>query len=167
MNTEKIKVSTIFLIAVLLTPIFVSANVVWPSLYILEGMMSWYVILIGFVIETAFVKYFLKDTYLKAVLIAFVMNLVSAVLGVLGIPISGLIVEILLIPFDTGTFHITHWLASYLFAILLNVAVEGLTVKIIFKHKFKKMFWWLFVANAISVFICILFHGTLMQNLYM
>ena len=166
MKTEKIKYGIVFLLSLVLMPVCVSANIVWPSLYILEGMLSWYVILLGFVVEIIFVKYFLKETYLKSVLIAFIMNLISTVLGLILIPLSGLVGEILLIPFGTGTFHFTHWLLSYILAILINVVIEGLTVKFIFKNKFKKLFWWLFMANAVSIIICILFHGITMQNLY-
>jgi len=166
MKTEKIKYGIVFLLSLVLMPVCVSANIVWPSLYILEGMLSWYVILLGFVVEIIFVKYFLKETYLKSVLIAFIMNLISTVLGLILIPLSGLVGEILLIPFGTGTFHFTHWLLSYILAILTNVVIEGLTVKFIFKNKFKKLFWWLFMANAVSIIICILFHGITMQNLY-
>ncbi|MBE7010156.1 MAG: hypothetical protein E7418_01540 [Ruminococcaceae bacterium] len=105
MNREKLKYNLVCLISFLLMPICASANMVWPSLYIAEGMRSWYVILIGLVIEIVFVKYLLKETYLKSALIAFVMNLVSTVLGVVAIPLSGFFGEILMIPFGTGTFH--------------------------------------------------------------
>ena len=165
MNKEKFKYSLLCLMLFLIMPLSASANMVWPSLYIAEGMRSWYVILIGLLIEIIFVKFFLKETYLKSVLIAFIMNLASTVLGVVLIPLSGFIGEVLMIPFGTGTFHPTHWLMSYVFAILSNVLIEGLTIKIIFKKEFKKMFWWLCVANAISVIICILFHGIAMQNI--
>ena len=164
MNKEKTKYSFILLISLLLIPVSVSANVVWPSVYIAEGMRSFYVILAGLVIETVFVKLFLKESLLKSVLIAFIMNLISSVVGFIVIPASGLIGEILLIPFDKGTFHISHWIMSYILAILSNVLIEGLSIKYIYKCSFKKMFWWLCVANAISIVICILFHGFLMQN---
>lgn len=165
MINEKTKYGLVCLVSFLLMPVCASANMVWPSLYISEGMRSWYVILIGFVTEIIFVKCFLKQSYLKSVLIAFVMNLTSAILGVVAIPLSGFIGEILMIPFGTGTFHPTHWLMSYVFAVFSNVLIEGITIKIIFKHSFKKMLWWLFVANAISVIVCILFHGIMMQNI--
>lgn len=164
-SREKLKYSLACLISFLFVPVCATANMVWPSLYIAEGMRSWYVILIGLIVEILFVKWFLKGTFLKSVFIAFVMNLVSTVLGVVAIPLSGFIGELLMIPFGTGTFHPTHWLTSYVFAILSNVLIEGLTVKFIFKHKFRKMFWWLCVANAMSVIICILFHGIAMQNI--
>ena len=165
LDKEKFKYSLSCFILFLLMPLTASANMVWPSLYIAEGMRSWYVILIGLLIEIIFVKFFLKQSYLKSVLIAFVMNLASTVLGVFVIPLSGFIGEVLMIPFGTGTFHPTHWFMNYVFAILSNVLIEGLTIKIICKKEFKKMFWWLCVANAISVIICILFHGISMQNI--
>ena len=165
MDKNKIKYSFVFIALFLLMPVYASANMVWPSVYIAEGMRSWNVILIGLVIEVIFVKIFLKESYLKSVLIAFVMNLASTVLGAVAIPLTGFIGEFLMIPFGTGTFHPTHWLLSYIFAVLSNVVIEGLTIKYIFRHNFKKMFWWLCVANAISVIVCILFNGTTMQNL--
>ncbi len=165
MEREKMKYCLVCLLSFLLMPVSASANMVWPSLYIAAGMRSWYVILVGFVIEAIFVKCFIKETYLKSILISFVMNLVSTVVGVVLIPLSGFVGELLMIPFGTGTFHPTHWLVSYVFAILSNVLIEGLTIKFIFKYEFKNMFLWLFVANAISVIICILFHGIVMQNI--
>ena len=165
MDKEKLKFCFACFISFVLMPVSVSANMVWPSLYIAEGMRSWYVILIGIIIELLFVKCLLKESYLKSVFITFIMNLTSTVLGVVAIPLSGIIGEFLMIPFGTSTFHPTHWIMSYIFAILSNVFVEGLTIKTIFKYSFKKIFWWLFVANAISVTICILFHGILMQNI--
>lgn len=165
MFNEKTRYGLVCLISFLLMPVCSSANMVWPSLYIAVGMRSWYVILTGLLIEVIFVKCFLKQSFLKSVLIAFIMNLASTVLGVVAIPLSGFIGEILMIPFDTGTFHPTHWLMSYIFAILSNVLIEGFAVKFVFKYNFKKMFWWLCVANAISVIACILFHGISMQNI--
>lgn len=166
MDREKLKYGFVCFISFLIMPTFVSANIVWPSLYIAEGMRSWYVIFIALLIEITFVKYFLKQSYLKSGFIAFVMNLASTVLGIIVIPLSGLVGEVLMLPFDTGTFHFTHWIMSYIFAILSNVLIEGVTVKFIFKYKFKKILSWLCVTNAISVIICILFHGITMQNLY-
>ena len=165
MDKNKIKYSFVCIALFLLMPVYASASMVWPSVYIAEGMRSWNVILIGLVIEVIFVKIFLKESYLKSVLIAFVMNLASTVLGAVAIPLTGFIGEFLMIPFGTGTFHPTHWLLSYIFAVLSNVVIEGLTIKYIFRHNFKKIFWWLCVANAISVIVCILFNGTTMQNL--
>ena len=153
MLNEKVKYGLVCLILILLIPAYASANMIWPSLYITEGMITWYVILIGLITEIIFVKCFLKNTYLKSVLIAFVMNLASTVLGIVAIPLSGIIVEILMLPFGTGTFHPLNVFLSFIFAVLSNVLIEGITIKLIFKYNFKRMFWWLFIANAISVAI--------------
>lgn len=165
MKNKKLKYALVCIISLILMPVTASANMVWPSLYIATGMRSWYVILAGLLIEIIFVKFLLKETWLKSSLISFIMNLVSTVVGVVLIPLSGILGEVILIPFGTGTFHPTHWMVSYVLAILSNVLIEGLTVKLIFKHSFKKMFWWLFLANAMSVIICILFNGIAMQNI--
>lgn len=138
---------------------------VWPSLYIAEGMRTWYVMLIGLAAEAVFVKLFLKETYLKSALIAFVMNFVSALLGIIAVPLLGILIEFIMIPVGTPTFHPAHWVVNYLAIVVLNALFEGLTVKIFFKHKFRKMFWWLCAANAASLVICILFHGFEMQKI--
>ena len=71
MINEKIKYGIVCLISFLLMPVYASANMVWPSLYIAEGMRSWYVILIGLVIEILFVKYFLKEEFYCSLLLSF------------------------------------------------------------------------------------------------
>ena len=165
MNNQKTRYGLVCFIMLILMPVLTSANMVWPSVYIAEGLRSWYVILMGLMIETAFVKCFLRQTVIKSFLITFVMNLASTVIGVVLVPASGFFGEILMIPFDTPTFHLSHWILSYILAILSNVIIEGLTVKYIFKFSLRKMFWWLFAANAISIIICILFHGFTMGNI--
>ena len=47
MNREKLRYSLACLVSFVLMPVYASANMVWPILYIAEGMRSWYVILIG------------------------------------------------------------------------------------------------------------------------
>lgn len=82
------------------------------------------------------------------------MNAISALAGLILIPLSGILLELLLIPTGTGTFDLSHWIADYILVVLLNTCVEGLALKVIFKSPFKTNFWWLFGANAISVIIC-------------
>lgn len=140
MNRIKWKYALICFLVFLWIPVCVSANMVWPSLYIAEGLRSWYVILIGLGIEIIFVKYYFKQSILKSCFIGIIMNLVSTVAGIVFIPLSGFIGEILMIPFGTGTFHISHWFMSYILAIISNVIFEGVTVNCIFKFSFKKCF---------------------------
>lgn len=133
------------------------ADVVWPSLYIVGGMMSAKVIIAGLLIEFWFVKFFTKTTWLKAGLVAFVMNLITCLLGIVIIPISGLLLEFVMYPINRATFHWTHWVASYLVIVVMNTLIEGLVVKFGLKQTYKSVLWWLFIANTLSVLMCILF----------
>ena len=149
----------------MLFPTVASANIVWPSIYIAEGMRSFQVILLGLFIETVFVKIFEKQTWLRAVLISVIMNLVSTLLGIILIPAIGFIGTLLLgllseyIPALGNTFDTPLWIFSYILTIFINVFVEGYTTQYTAKIPFKKMFLWLFFANTLSVLICILMHG--------
>ena len=139
----------------------VRADIIWPSVYIIQGMTSLFVIFFGFLAETAIIRYFAKINWKKAFAVSFVMNLVSTLLGIILIPLSGLCAEFifdfifrLYANFGIGTFHWTHWLASYLIVIILNTLIEGLCVRQMLKLKLKQTFWWLLCANALSVLVC-------------
>ena len=148
---------SLLLIFLLSTPAF--ADVVWPSLYIATGMASIKVIITGLLIEMFFVKFFTDTHWLKAAIITVVMNAVTCLLGIVLIPILGLLLEFVMYPVNHATFHWTHWAASYLAIIFINTSIEGLVVKLALKKAYKKIFWWLFCANALSILICILFYG--------
>lgn len=146
---------------ILSTPVY--ADIVWPSAYIVLGMLSAKVIIAGLLIEIFFVKFFTNISWLKAGLISFVMNLITCLLGIILIPISGILIE-LITPFGS-TFHWSHWLLSYLAVILINTIIEGLVIVLALKQDFKKIFWWLFIANAMSVSMCILLYGATMEGI--
>ncbi len=150
---KKIILSILLLEIMFTAPAF--ANIIWPSLYISTGIVSLKVIIVCLLVELFFVKFYTNIRWLNACIVTFVMNLVSALLGIILIPVSGLFAE--LMPFNT--FHWTHWLISYMFAIAINTTLEGFTVKLILKLKFKNTFLWLFIANAISILLCVLFYG--------
>ena len=142
-----------------------NADIVWPSLYIAKGMLSIKVILAGFIIETLFVKYFAKTDWKKASIASAIMNVVTTLTGIILIPISGLGAELVFElvfkaydKFGIGTFHWSHWLASFFLIVLINTVIEGFIIKFILKLKFKQTFWWLFIANTISVLICIIYY---------
>lgn len=142
-----------------------NADLIWPSLYIAQGMLSLKVILLGLIIELFFVKYFTKVSWKKASIVTFLMNLITTLLGMIFIPLSGLGSEFVFDfvfhaydKFGIGTFHWSHWLAAYLLVILINTVLESLFIKLTLKIKLLKTFWWLLIANAISVFICFLFY---------
>ena len=167
MRSEKVRFMVTMAMLLMMLPLAVSANVVWPSLFIVTGMMSWYIIAAGLVIETLFIKRIIKPSWLKSIVMAVGMNVASAIIGLVLIPASGLLVEVMMIPFDSITFATPNWVLSYIFAVLCNVLVEGLFLKIVFKLEFKKNFKWLFVANAISVVLAITTMGFYMDSIDM
>lgn len=155
-----------FILCAKFTLLPANADVVWPSLYIARGMLSLNVIIIGLIIEWLFVKYYTKINWKNALITAILMNLITTVLGIVLIPLSGLGSELVfdLIfhaydKFGIGTFHWSHWIVSYLLIIFINTFIEGLYIKIALKRKFREIFWWMLIANGISVFICFLFYG--------
>ena len=155
----KKRIVTIISVAIvlMLLPVSAYANMVWPSLYIAQGFRSWYIILIGLIVEIFFIKQFAKQSWPRSVLISAIMNAVSALAGIALIPISGIIGEFIMLPVDLvlklGTFHITHWIMAYIMVVICNTVIEGLVVKL-FKLPFKKSLPWLAAANAISVIVC-------------
>lgn len=156
----------------ILLPQTVFANIVWPSIYIAEGLRSWYIILSGLIIEAVFIKFFADKTFKQAGIISIVINAISTVVGVLMIPLVGffgaIFIGMVLDAIASGlgnTFDTAMWICEYVLTVLTNVVVEGLAAKIIFKINFCKSFWWLLVGNAISVVICIIVFGFTLRPL--
>lgn len=141
--------------AFVLTPFIAKANMIWPSIYIVEQYYTWYIILAGLIVETIGARIFLKTSWIRSFLIILTVNTISALLGFILIPASGIVVELLTIPVGGGTFSVSHWILDYIAAVLTNTYIEGLAMKLIFKYNFKPNFWWLAGANAVSVVICI------------
>lgn len=147
------------IIGILIVPTIVLANVVWPALYLEIRLFSWWAISFGLLIELFFIKKLfnlsLKDT-VKPVVVA---NIISAILGIILIPLGGIIWEIF--PglifyhfFELGTFNPATWFGTFLLASLINAVVESLIYQKIFKIKlsFKsKTFISIFLVNMLSV----------------
>lgn len=165
MNFKKLFLLLPVMLTLIVIPVSASANIVWPSLYIAEGMHSWYVILCGILIEGAFIKIFTKKPIFTSLGLSVVMNAISTLVGIILIPFAGFFGAISLEllnevwPIFGGTFGNAQWVLGYIITVFANVLTEGLALKFTGKLKFTKTFWWLLGANAISVIICILFHG--------
>ncbi len=156
----------------ILLPQTVFANIVWPSIYIAEGLRSWYIILSGLIIEAVFIKFFADKTFKQAGIISIVINAISTVVGVLMIPLVGffgaIFIGMILDAIVSGlgnTFDTAMWICEYILTVLTNVVVEGLAARIIFKMSFRRSLWWLLLSNAISVVICILVFGFTLRSL--
>lgn len=156
----------LLLMVMLMIPAVAKANMIWPSIFILEQYYTWYIITVGLAVEIVFAWRFLKVPFIRAVWIMFVTNAVSAVLGLLLIPISGIFAEIMITPFSQETFNLSHWVVDYIAVVICNTYVEGYALKLIFKYPFKQNLRWLLIANSISVFLCVFVPIDFNENIY-
>ena len=122
-------------------PVMVQANVVWPALYLETRLFSWWAISTGLFIEYFFVLRLLQATPKQAAIATLVANTASAILGILLIPLAGLLWEIfpgiiLSHLLNMGTFNPVTWVATFILACMVNVAIEGLVYKSWFKLNF-------------------------------
>ena len=133
------------------------ADVVWPSMVLLNGLWTWWVILAGLLIELVFLRLITDLTFKRLLLADLLMNLASSLCGAIPIIIgglgesllSGLTIERYL---HLGTFNPYSWAGTFLVAVLVNTAIEALVIVSAFRQRLK---WWgyflLGMANACSV----------------
>ncbi len=135
----------------------VLANVVWPALYLGGRLFTWWIIAAGLAIEFFFVMWLTKATPTWAGLMTLAMNAVSAAVGIVGIPLAGIVWELIasitIMPlFDWGTFNPVTWFMTCVLAALLNALVETASLRFIFKVAWaRRLFWWLALANFVTV----------------
>lgn len=143
----------------LVLPVSAYANVVWPALYLETRLFSWWAITIGLVVEYLFVRKLLPATPKQAIYATAAANAISAVLGIVLIPLAGIAWEVfpgLLFYYllHMGTFNPITWGATFIIACIVNVVVEGFAYKKLFKLGFlfkSRLFFWFMLANAASV----------------
>jgi len=143
----------------LLLPTAAYANVVWPALYLEARLFSWWAICIGLLVEFFFIKYLFSLPTKNAAIATVSANAVSAVAGIILIPLAGIAWE--LFPgsvinwaFSWGTFNPITWGATFVLGCLVNGLLEGAVYKKWFCPQFRfksKALLWLLVANSISV----------------
>jgi hypothetical protein len=145
------------LLLLFLIPTSAFADVIWPAV-ILEGkILTWPSIAVGLVIEFLFLKFLFGFDFTKAILADITMNLASTVLGILLIPIAGVLWEFVNILFHIHTFNPVTWAATFLLAVGVNAGIESLVVAKVFGAKIGQLrFWGLFVANLASVAVALM-----------
>lgn len=138
-----------------MTPIL--ADVVWPALFLEQRLFSWRAIGLGLVVEFFFVRWLTVLGFRMCIAADITMNAASALLGIILVPAAGFIWElfpgiIIYKVFNIGTFNPGTWAATFLFAVFINAALETSVLRFAFKQKTgKRVFWWLCVANSLSV----------------
>jgi hypothetical protein len=147
-------------VAILLAiPAIARANIVWPALYLEERLFSWWAISVGLVIEYLFVRRLFGLTPGCAAVADLSANAVSAVVGVVLIPVGGIAWELFPAPIYNwalgwGTFNSITWVGTFFLACVINALLESFVYKKAFKLDLKiksKKFWWIVLGNAFSV----------------
>ena len=154
---EIVRKLLIFLFCLLPTAAY--ANVVWPALYLETRLFSWWAISIGLLVEFLFVKWIFTLPIKKASIATISANAVSAIAGIILIPLAGIAWE--LFPgslinkvFSWGTFNPITWGATFFLGCLVNGLLEGAVYRKWFFPDFRfksKAFLWLLAANSLSV----------------
>lgn len=133
------------------------ADMVWPGLFMANRLLAWYAITFGIVVEYWFIRKITKLDWIRAIFADVTMNLVSALIGLIAIPILGLLWEatggeVVNTLFHTGTFNPASWAVTICLSAILNVLVEGLIIVFGFRQNIGvKGFLWLYLANIITV----------------
>ena len=126
------------------------SDVVWPALFLEERLLSVWIIVAGLFIEYFFVWIIADLGAVKAIWADIAMNAASTLLGIILIPVLGLLVA--LFPGElVGTFSPIIWGLTFGIAVFLSTGIEYLVLWKAFKQNLsKKQLWLLVLANALS-----------------
>jgi len=134
-----------------------AANVVWPALYLETRLFSWYAIAGGLVAEYIVLVAVFRLSLTHAAGADIAMNLASALLGMLFLPLAGIAWEVfpgllLYHAFNIGTFNPGTWVATVLMAAGINALIEAGVLWRFFHVPFCRCtLLWLSLANLVSV----------------
>jgi hypothetical protein len=135
----------------------VVADMVWPALFLEQRLFSWWAIGFGLLVELFFVRWLTGLSWRMSAVADVAMNAASSLLGFFLIPIAGIAWEffpgiVIYKVFNIGTFNPGTWVVTFLLAVLINSALETTVLRYAFRQKpVKRLFWWLALANALSV----------------
>jgi hypothetical protein len=144
------------LVSSALWPSVAHANVVWPALFLGQKLMTPFPILFGLIVEYLAIRSITGFPIGKSILVTFVMNLVSSVVGIVAVPLVGMGWElihsfVICLIFNTGTFNPFNWVANIIVAAAASAALEWLVIRFLFKTKIgRKGFGFLALANVVS-----------------
>lgn len=133
------------------------ADVVWPALYLVGGLATWWVVLCGLAIEMLVVHRLVRRTWSIALAYTLAANFVSVVAGIVLIPILGLVWEVTLgqvamAILQAGTFNPAAWVATGLLAVASNVVLETVVLVKAFRQRpWQRVLPPMFLANLLSV----------------
>jgi hypothetical protein len=133
------------------------ADLIWPALLLEGRIATWWAIGAGLAVEYLFVRSITGLPPLRAAWANIAMNATSTLLGLILIPIAGIVWElfpgiVIYNVFKIGTFNPGTWAATILMAAAINAFIERFVLRRFFNQKVSKRgFWLLFGANTVSV----------------
>ncbi|ANP47781.1 hypothetical protein [Candidatus Viadribacter manganicus] len=161
MKTRNSTIGALALLVALGVTVDAHADVIWPALVTAPRLLSVPVLMLGLVVEAAALKAYFQHSWSQAGTRALIVNALSALLGTVLIPLSGLVWEfgpgqLVNRAFDVGTFNPVSWAATLIFAATISTLIEGATLQRFFAVKFDTRRWliWLaanFVSTAVAV----------------
>lgn len=135
------------------------ANMIWPALFVAPRQLSVPAVAVGLLIEILVFKRLLNLSWFRTIGGVVAANLISALVGLFLIPISGVVWElgpglIMYFVLHMGTFNPVTWGATFVMATLINAAIEMLTIRFVLSTwlTWRQFGWWV-LANAVSVAI--------------
>jgi len=117
------------------------------------GLISIFIIILGSLVKIGFVKHFTRVRKKDAVIIAIAMNIISLIIG---LPVSYIMLSRLVYSSSYLTAMLGCFLL-YISIVFLNTWIEGEIIQRKLLRSLSKTYRWLFVANAISIGISIIF----------
>jgi hypothetical protein len=136
------------------------ANVIWPAAILSGRLLAWWIIAASLVIEFFFVQRAFRLRALDAMWATIGANAATAVAGLFILPYAGLFMELGLHKSGLGagigwaTFSLTAWLATFILAVVINLAIELAVYKYGYRLKIdRRAFWLIAAANVITAAI--------------
>lgn len=134
------------------------ADVVWPAIYVAASFEHfWYLVIFTIVIELLSVKFILKISYLKAMLISIVANITSSISGLSISVISFMGWHYVADSFVGGTFGNFNSIFTIIVMFLISVFIETIIVKIIWKFPITKTVQCLSIGNILSYIVIVIY----------
>lgn len=135
-------------------------DLVWPALYIAMGVYQfWFLILLTIGVEAIFIKYLLKVSPGRSLLISLTGNLSSSIAGTFVMMLLSILYHLVADSlFFESTFDTFNWIASFIIMCFGSIIIEILTVKLIWKYQLKELMLPLSIGNVIG-YLVIIFLG--------
>ncbi len=130
-------------------------NLIWPAAYVYEEYNRFlYLVVMTILVEWLVVKWLLKYSYIKSLVIAIIGNLISGFIGTFLMMFGMLVWHFIfdqLLP--RATFDPINWGATYVLMCFGSVLLETLSIHKIYKESIRKLFIPLLIGNVITYIV--------------